>query len=226
MPRKALIRDPLFPYHITNRTLEKRHYPLQMQKVWQIYADQLRIASWALGAHVHAFVLMSNHYHLLLSTPDSNIDEIVQWVQSQVSLTLFKQLKSKDWSFDTRYKWTLVTERNYFHNVYRYIYQNPLRAGLASTVSDYPFSTFHGKAGYSKLDIPLHQHFFQEDLALVDLRSEEDWLNELLPNDQLLLIRKGIRRFTFNLSQRDQKKLSHFMSKKSRGYVEKGTDAF
>jgi hypothetical protein len=95
-----------------------------------------------------------------------------------------------------------------------YIYQNPLRAALSNRVCDYPYSTFHGKAGYSKLEIPIYTHPFHDDLDLGDICAEEEWLNTLLPDDQLNLIRKGIRRFTFNLSLKDAGKLKPFMAKR------------
>ena len=165
MPRKSLIRDAFFPYHVTNRTLGQRHYPLCMDQLWQLYSDQLCQAAWAYNANIHAFVLMSNHYHLLLSTPSLNIDEIIQAFQSQISLEISKRLNSKDWCFDTRYRWTLLKNRSYFYNTYRYVYQNPLRAGLAKEVSEYKYSTFHGRAGYSKLSIPLWAHPLQDDMV-------------------------------------------------------------
>ncbi|MEZ4815214.1 MAG: transposase [Bdellovibrionota bacterium] len=205
MPRKPLIRSDIFPYHVTNRTRDKIFYPLPLKEVWNIYTDQLKIATWAFGAHIHAFVLMSNHYHLFLSTPECNIDQIICFVQSEVSKKIFTKTNSKESYFETRYRWSLIKDRNYFANVYRYIYQNPLRAGIVTRLEDYYFSSFHGKAGYSKLEIPLYNHFFYEDLNF-NLHEEESWLNNVMEEEQVKLVRKGIRRFEFSLSTQDKLK--------------------
>jgi putative transposase len=211
VPRKLLIRNEFFPYHVTNRTREKTFYDLPLRKVWSIYADYLRVVTWAFGAQIHAFVLMNNHYHLLISTPYGNIDQIMQFFQAEVSKALLGLTASPKCKFDTRYKWTLIRDKNYFLNAYRYVYQNPLRAGIVKTVADYSFSTFHGRAGYSKLEIPVTHHAFFEENPFASYVDEEKWLNERLPQDQIDLIRKGIRRFEFILPDRDRQKLQRPM---------------
>jgi putative transposase len=201
MPRKNLIRDNIFPYHVINRTRNHEFYELSLDQMWTIYVDLLRIATWAFGAKIHAFVLMSNHYHLLLSTPDLNLDHIMRYIQSEVSRSLFLLTNNKKNYFDTRYKWSIIKEKSYFYNVYRYIYQNPLRAGISQKVNAYPYSTFHGRAGYSKLEVPLSDHFFIEDPSFINSQYEETWLNELIATEDLETIRKGIKHREFAIAK-------------------------
>ena len=201
MPRKKLIRSDYFPYHVTNRTIDKKFYPLDLDFLWKLYADQLRIATWAMGAKVHAFVLMSNHYHMLISTPEKNLDDITRYVQSEISRSVADLTSLKAYSFATRYRWSLIDNVSSYCNVYRYIYQNPLRAGIAKSIADYQHSTIHGMLGYSKLDIPIAPHDFSERCVLDE---EELWLNTLVSERDLELIRRGLRRFEFKRPARIQ----------------------
>ena len=151
MPRKKTIKSDLYPYHVTNRTIDHVFYSLSQDKMWEIYTSAICTACWAYGAKVHAFILMGNHYHLLLTTPDANIDDIVQYFQSQVSREVCDITDSRAFRYESRYNWTLIRDRSYFINTYKYVYQNPIRAEIVSLVRDYPYSTFHGRAGYSRL---------------------------------------------------------------------------
>lgn len=204
MPRKKLIRSNYFPYHVTNRTIDRKFYPLDLDFLWKLYADQLRIATWAMGARVHAFVLMSNHYHLLISTPEKNLDDITRYVQSEISRTVADLTSLKTYSFATRYRWSLIDNVSSYCNVYRYIYQNPLRAGIAKSIADYQHSTIHGILGYSKLDIPVAPHDFISQSTQGTFNEEEHWLNSLVSENDLELIRRGLRRFEFKRPARIQ----------------------
>jgi len=102
--------------------------------------------------------------------------------------------------------------------VYRYVYQNPIRSGMVHKVCEYPYSTFHSVAGYSKLEVPLTNHFFYEDLGF-SFMDEEKWLNEALNDVQLDLIRKGLRRFQFAITDRKRKLLEMLPCKKGSGRV-------
>jgi putative transposase len=197
MPRKKLIRNDTFPYHLSNRTHDRRFYDLDPRVLWRIYCEELCIASWSFGLQIHAFVLMQNHYHLVASTPDSNLDETIGYFQSKVSQRVCAEAGTSQHTFQTRYRWSLITELRHYLNVYRYVYQNPLRAGICSKISAYPLSTAHARLGYSKLELPLRNHIFYEAARFEDLVSEEEWLEELLCEEDLEELRLGLRRATY-----------------------------
>ena len=74
MGRKNLIRQNEFPYHVTIRTCNKNWFLIPMYQMWDICYDCLKLSLEKIPVNIHSFVLMNNHYHLLLTTPDSNID--------------------------------------------------------------------------------------------------------------------------------------------------------
>ena len=83
------------------------------------------------GWKVHAWVLMNNHYHLLIETPEPNLVEGMKWLQN----TYTRRLNTKHglWGrvFGDRYKAVLVEggSVDYFTTLLDYIHLNPARAG-------------------------------------------------------------------------------------------------
>lgn len=84
------------------------------------------------GWGVHAWVLMSNHYHLLIETPEPNLVEGMKWLQN--SVTRRYNVRHRAWGrlFGDRYKAIVVEgeERFYYESLVDYIHLNPVRAGL------------------------------------------------------------------------------------------------
>lgn len=67
---------------------------------------------------------------------------------------------------------------NYALNAYKYIYRNPIEAGLCINVEDYEFSTLRGLLGLNKLAVPV-----EEDLTLFsDMEGTLKWINRAYPN--------------------------------------------
>jgi putative transposase len=197
MARSRSLLQNQFPYHIWNRVLDQRFYP-STEEAWKVYCDGLVLSTWTRGLRIHAFVLMGNHYHLIASTPDSNLDQSMQVFQSHVSQTLIKRCALSGVRFGTRYRWSLLGEAAYIRNVYRYVYQNPLRAGLIPSCELYPWSTLHGKYGLGRLSIPIWPLPSIQGLP----NTDEDllaWINEWQGPEQDALCRRGIRRRNFSL---------------------------
>ena len=205
MPRKKLIRSDAIPYHVCNRVLDHKFYGPELEDIWQVYCGALCIVSWAYGAKVHSFVLMSNHYHLLISTPEKNLDEIMCFFQSHISREVAKMLRSSAYCFDTRYRWTLLSTPSHLNNVYRYIYQNPLRAGLVPRCEDYPFSSLAGLLGERRLEFPcVDSPLFGQDFLAWDVESFLSWLNQRPHPKVATIFQKALKHREFFLTERNQ----------------------
>jgi REP element-mobilizing transposase RayT len=99
------------------------------------------------GWRVHAFVLMRNHYHLLLETPEPNLCRGMHWLQTTYTVRHNRRHKLHGHLFQGRYKAIPVESGtgDYFATVCDYIHLNPLRAGLlreGKGLSDYAWSSF------------------------------------------------------------------------------------
>ena len=141
MPRKNLIRSHLYPYHVTIRCNNKEWFDLPLSEIWQICLEAFAYAISKVYVKIQAFVLMSNHYHLLIWTPDSNLDRFMFFFNYNISKKIRVRTGRINRIFGDRYRWTLVQEESYFNAVLIYIYQNPLRQHLVLKCEDYPFST-------------------------------------------------------------------------------------
>jgi putative transposase len=96
---------------------------------------------------IHAFVLMTNHVHLLI-TPGSEqgINRMMQALgRKYVQYFNFTHNRTGT-LWEGRYKSTLVDADNYLLTVYRYIELNPVRAGMVAHASEYPWSSYQGNA--------------------------------------------------------------------------------
>jgi len=225
MPRKPLIRSDFHPYQVVNRTLDRKFYEIDRDLLWETYTDCLLVLSVAYGFRIHAFVLMSNHYHLLVSTPDENLDEGIRYLQTEVSKRVAEHSGSSGFRFETRYKWTIIYEVEHYIATLCYVYQNPIRAGICNSVSEFPYSTLHGMLGYSRLPIPLYIHDLQADHFLEpDMQFElEKWVDNPMPEHKVKQVRTALRRFEFKYAKNQSnacKKVAG-TSKKVAGTVQK-----
>jgi REP element-mobilizing transposase RayT len=102
------------------------------------------------GWRVHAWVLMRNHYHLVIETPEANLVAGMQWLQN--TYTRRFNVRHGLWGrlFGDRYKAVLVEGAGYYYEtLLDYLHLNPVRAGLlkpgrGQSVLDYPWSSVAG----------------------------------------------------------------------------------
>src|SRR3990167_2337764 len=79
MPRPKLFKTELFPYHITGRSNNKDWFYLPLPEIWSLLTENLGIVSETYQLKIHSFVLMSNHFHLMATTPDSNLGDVMKY---------------------------------------------------------------------------------------------------------------------------------------------------
>jgi putative transposase len=189
MPRKNLIRHDRFPYHVTTRTHNQEFFQLPLEAVWKFAQESLREANHLHKVDLIAFVLMNNHYHMLIATPKVNIDLFMYEFNKRLANKIKKETHQINSIFGSRYKWSLIQTNSYYMNCYRYIYQNPLRAKLISRVETYPYSTLHNIVYGIPFPISIHDKFgFKDDFNL-------EWLNQKISEDEAVSVRKGLKRY-------------------------------
>jgi putative transposase len=159
MARKKIIRTSDFPYHITTRCNNREWFDLPIKDVWQMSLDALLYANSNKKVEIEAFVLMSNHYHLVLHTPDENIDEFMRFFNWRLSKSIREKSQRINHIFGSRYKWSIVDSDRYYFFLIRYVFQNPLRINLVSNCEDYPFSTLHYQTNSRRLPFELRNNW-------------------------------------------------------------------
>ena len=172
MPRKNLIRTNASPYHVTTRANNREWFALSMPKMWTICRDAIQHAHFRHPVRIHAFVLMQNHYHLMLTTPDANIDKFMYELNYHISRKVRFHTHRINHVFGQRYKWSLVESKDYYLNVIRYIYQNPLKKNLSQRCEDYPYSTLFHYVRKNYLGFDLHEPLMGQSPLILD------WFNQ------------------------------------------------
>ncbi len=103
------------------------------------------------GYKIFAYCLMSNHIHLLLRVEKEDVDLIVKRIAGSYVYWYNWKYRRNGHLFQDRFKSEPVEDDSYFLTVVRYIHQNPVKAGLSTTIDDYRFSSYNEYIGDSNL---------------------------------------------------------------------------
>jgi len=146
MPRRARSYLPRFPYHLVQRG-NNREVCFFEPENYQFYLELLRDNAKRYGVAIHAWVLMTNHVHLLL-TPESehSISRMTRVVGSRYAQYLNKSYKRTGTVWEGRHKSSPVHAQDYLLKCYRYIELNPVNAGMVVRPEEYRWSSYHANA--------------------------------------------------------------------------------
>lgn len=143
LPRFSL---PGQPQHVIQRG-NNRSEAFCAEDDYRFYLDKLKSASKKHGCAIHAYVLMTNHVHLLM-TPDSS-DGVGKTLQSlgRYYVQYFNHAYQRTGTlWEGRYRATLIDSDAYLLTCMRYIELNPVRAAMAAHPSEYPWCSYHHTA--------------------------------------------------------------------------------
>lgn len=194
MARKLLIRTSESPYHITARSNNKNFFYIDLQTLWEIFIRSMVQAKALFNCDFHAFVLMSNHYHLLVSTPDNNIDKVMEHIQREVAQKANRKSARINHFFGGPYKWSLIYEEDYYWSAAKYIFRNPVRAGICDEVTNYKYSSLNRSCKEIQWQMV---DFFNNKTKPIIL--DNDWLNEPFLNETEEELRLALRRKEFKI---------------------------
>lgn len=129
MARKLRLEYPGACYHVISRG-NYRTDIFRADKTKAAFESCLFEACEKSGWLLHAFVLMSNHYHLALETPKGNLVAGMHWLQVTFAVRFNRLRNEHGHLFQGRYKALLVEDGDPLGAVCHYIHLNPVRAGL------------------------------------------------------------------------------------------------
>lgn len=143
LPRFVL---PGFPQHVLQRGNNRQQILFQEEDYWFLW-EKIGAAADRFDCKIHAYVLMPNHFHLLL-TPDSEdgVGKLMQYV-GRYYVQYFNAGNERSGTlWEGRYRATLLDPTAYLIPVSRYLETNPVRAGLVATPADYAWSSYAANA--------------------------------------------------------------------------------
>ena len=143
MPRKLRLEFPGACYHVINRG-NYRADIFQTEGARDAFESCLFDACAKSGWVLHAFVIMRNHYHLALETPQGNLVVGMQWLQATFANRFNKFRGERGHLFQGRYKALLVESGEPLGQVCHYIHLNPVRAGVvpAERLAEFRHSSY------------------------------------------------------------------------------------
>ncbi|MFH1961294.1 MAG: transposase [bacterium] len=137
-------------YHVMSRGVAQGEI-YSIDEDYHRFLEYLEKVVEKFGIEIFAFVLMGNHYHLLLRTKEANLSKAIQWLQTSYSIYYNRRHNRSGHLFQGRYKSILVGEENYWKNLSFYIHLNPIRAGMVKELNEYKWSSYHDYAGIRKV---------------------------------------------------------------------------
>lgn len=197
MARKMTVLQSQFPYHVSARCINREWFDLPMDIVWEVMCEQLYFIHHAFRVDILAFVLMNNHFHLILRTPLANLPIAMAWFMRETSRTLTRLSGRVNQAYGGRYFRSVLGTNLYYQHAYKYVYANPLKANLCESAIDYPYSTLCGKLGVRKILIPV-----VEDLTLFsDVEGTLAWIDSKPSEENWQSVRKALRKRDFMIEK-------------------------
>lgn len=153
-------------YHVLSRGNEGRDI-FNDDKDRTLFIDTLGEVSDRFSVDIFAFVLISNHYHLLLRTNHANLSKAMQWLGVTYTRRFNNRHCRSGHLFQGRFKSIVVENDAYVVELSCYIHRNPLRAGIVKRLIDYKWSTYsvyaYGRKASDWLKTDLILSFFSGD---------------------------------------------------------------
>ena len=143
MSRKQRIQFPGAVYHIISRGNYRKELFLS-QNTGKAFERAIFETVARCGWKLHAYVVMSNHYHLAIETPDPNLVDGMKWLQSTFATRFNRLRKEHGHVFQGRYKSILIGEDRPLLGLIDYIHLNPVRAGICTLdeLKDFDLSSY------------------------------------------------------------------------------------
>lgn len=149
MPRKPRIEFEGAFYHVIARGNQRQNI-FNDESDCQKYLQLLNIYKKRYNYSLYAYVLMSNHVHLLLETKDVPLSKILQGIHQTYTMHFNRKNKTVGHLFQGRYKAILCDRDAYLLALLKYIHYNPVRTGIVTTPDKYLWSSHHAYSGKTK----------------------------------------------------------------------------
>jgi len=164
MARKPRFNLVGVPQHIIQRG-NNREACFYAEDDYQFYLECVELFAKKYNCLIHAFVLMTNHVHMLVTPQSENaVSQMMQSVGAKYVRYINKTYKRTGTLWEGRFKSSLVDTNNYFLTCMCYIELNPVRAAMTEVPGEYKWSSYQANA-YGRNVSCLTQHPIYTDLS-------------------------------------------------------------
>lgn len=177
MPRVGRLKSKSNIYHIIMRGINRQTLfedEEDCDKFIQNPKKYREISEYKL----YAYCLMGNHLHLLLMEGKEPLETVMRRICGSYVLWYNKKYNRVGHLFQERYKSEPVEDETYFITVLRYIFQNPLKAGIVTKIQDYRWTNYIDYIdGHNGTDTEFALEIFSKDRAKA-VKSLIEYLNK------------------------------------------------
>lgn len=195
MPRPPRIRVPGIPLHVVQRG-NNRCTTFFEDGDYREYLSWLEHAAERYAVSVHAYVLMTNHVHLLLTAESRDgISRALQLVGSRYTRRINVRHERTGGLWEGRFWSSPIDSERYALACYRYIELNPVRAGIVRDPADYPWSSYRVNSTGKRSFVTPHPALLS--LAVTPQsrnRLYRELVSESLSEETLHKIRRSLRK--------------------------------
>jgi putative transposase len=133
-------------YHLTSRGNERRDI-FRTDRDRKTFLTFLGMAAKRFRWSVTAWVLMTNHFHLVIQTEEPNLSRGMHWLNSAYAGWFNRTHGRCGHLYQGRFQAFLIDRESYFAEVLRYVVLNPVRAKMVERPEDYRWSSYRATAG-------------------------------------------------------------------------------
>ena len=133
-------------YHVTTRG-DRREAIYEDDTDREQFLGVLGEVAECFNWHCHAYCLMSNHYHVVIGTPDGNLSKGMRQLNGVYTQWSNRRHRRTGHLFQGRFKAILVDADSYLLELTRYVVLNPVRAGMVRQARDWKWSSYRATIG-------------------------------------------------------------------------------
>jgi putative transposase len=149
MPRQGRLIFPDVAVHIVQRGHDRRDC-FRQETDYLVYLANLRDVMGPSGCALHAYCLMTNHVHLLVTPSHARGCAVLMRDLGQRYVQYFnRRYERRGTLWEGRYHSCLVQSASYLIACYRYVERNPVRARMVPDAAAYPWSSYAGNGGHT-----------------------------------------------------------------------------
>ena len=168
MPRRARLSLPDLPVHIIQRG-NNRQACFFSDEDARFYLDWLGEYAASTQCRLHAYVLMTNHVHLLLTPPTADAaGKLMKALGQRYVQYINRTYRRSGTLWEGRFRSCLTQEESYLLTCQRYIELNPVRAGMVEHPAEYLWSSYRANAqGEPNPLLSPHPHYWSLQICRV-----------------------------------------------------------
>jgi REP element-mobilizing transposase RayT len=176
MARTKRIESGTGIYHVILRGINQQRL-FEDDSDYNVFLQDLQIVKEQTGLLVYAYCLMGNHIHLLVKEGEP-LSQTIKRLGVRYAYYFNTKYRRNGHLFQDRFKSVVVEDDAYFLTVLRYIYQNPVRAGICTRTDEYKWSS---RRDLGKKNVHIDDTQLMEIVSLATLKREAEKLLDDVP---------------------------------------------